>query len=268
MGDKGKLGLSPNGNGGVFESLSKTGALDWFEGKGVDFLHLCGVDNVLLKVCDPVFLGFAHTQNVDIANKVVEKLSWDENVGVLAMKGGKIAVVEYSELSEEMAKQRGEGDSLAYGFANVVNHIIKTSFVRRVISDKLDEMRGLYHMAQKKVPFYAEGGVVKPTEPNGLKFELFYFDVLPLSNDSAAFVVSRESEFAPVKNAAGPDSPESARLLLANEHARWLESRGAVVPADGRAESYVEISPLVSYGGEGLKSFAGRQLDLPFSLNN
>ena len=55
--------------------------------------------------------------------------------------------------------------------------------------------------------------MVEPTEPNAYKFESFLFNAFERLDDMLILRVKREEEFAPVKNASGVDSPETARKL-------------------------------------------------------
>ncbi|OMJ95143.1 hypothetical protein SteCoe_1512 [Stentor coeruleus] len=187
-------------------------------------------------------------------------------MGILGLRGGKQGVIEYSELSEEMAKLFDENGKLVYFGGSILNHIFKVSFLRR-ITNSLELLRSKYHIARKKVPFYSAGTKTAPKEPNGVKFELFYFDIFSLSTVSAAMEIQRSEEFAPVKNATGPDSPESARKLVSELHMKWLIKAGATFNNKPESEGcFCEISPLISYSGEGLDFISGRQITLPFSL--
>ena len=265
MSEKDKICMAPNGNGGVYEGLLKSKALDWLESKGVKYLHICGIDNVLLKICDPTFIGFAENNDADVATKVVEKISYNESIGILGLRDGKQSIIEYSEISEEMAKLQDENGKFQYFGGNILNHIFKVSFLRR-ITDNLDVLRSKYHIARKKIPSYANGEKFVPKEPNGVKFELFYFDVLGLASNSAALEVVRSEEFAPVKNATGPDSPESARDLVSALHLQWVKRAGGLIPNNTLPGCYCEISPLVSYGGENLEFLSDKKITLPFYL--
>lgn len=266
MNEKDKICMAPNGNGGVYEGLLKAKALDWLEGKGVRFVHVCGIDNVLVKVCDPAFLAFADNSDAEVSTKVVEKVSYNESMGVLGLRGGKQGIIEYSELSEEMAKLVDENGKLVYFGGNILNHVFKVSFLRRITSS-LELLRSRYHIARKKVPFYSAGTKTTPKEPNGVKFELFYFDVFSLSTVSAAMEIQRSEEFAPVKNATGADSPESARKLVSDLNLKWLKKAGACLNNKPDAEGCCcEISPLISYSGEGLDFLSERKITLPFYL--
>lgn len=265
MSDKDKICMAPNGNGGVYEALVKSKGLEWLENKGVKYLHICGIDNVLVKVCDPVFLGFADNNDADVATKVVEKTGFNESIGVLGLRGGKQSIIEYSELSEEMAKLEDGNGKLVYFGGSILNHIFKVSFLKRITSS-LELLRSKYHIAKKKVPYYSNGEKITPTVPNGVKFEMFYFDIFSLSAISAAIEVLRSEEFAPVKNANGVDSPESARKLLSDLHLRWIKKAGAILPSNIPEGCVCEISPLVSVAGENLDFLSDKKISLPFYL--
>ena len=79
--------------------------------------------------------------------------------------------------------------------------------------------------------------------------------------------IQREEEFAPVKNAPGSaeDSPDTARALVLAQHGRWLAAAGVVaLGGPAGSTSAVEVSPLVSYGGEQLaEALAGAELSAP-----
>jgi UDP-N-acetylglucosamine/UDP-N-acetylgalactosamine diphosphorylase len=266
LSEKGKISMSPNGNGGVYEGMLNSGAIDWLDSKGVKFLHICGIDNVLVKICDPVFIGYAFNEKAEVTTKVVKKVDYKESMGVLGMRGGKQGIIEYSELSEEMAKLEDEKGKLVYFGGNILNHVFSLSFLKRIVSN-LDELRSKYHIAKKKVPIFKDGVKTTPTQPNGVKFELFYFDILSMAAKSAAIEVKRNEEFAPVKNATGVDSPESARKFVSDLHLSWVKNAGGiVVGGQNRPECVCEISPLVSYGGEGLECLNGKKINLPFYL--
>ena len=265
MSEKHKICMAPNGNGGVYEGLLQSGGLEWLENKGVKYLHICGIDNVLVKICDPLFLSFAENNDADVTTKVVEKSSYKESVGVLGLRDGKQSIIDYSELSEEMAKLEDSNGKLLYFGGNILNHFFKIDFLRRVTSS-LDILRSKYHIAVKKIPFYANGVKSTPTEANGVKFELFYFDIFSLATTSAAMEVTRAEEFAPVKNATGVDSPESARNLVSDLHLQWVKKAGGILPHSIPAGCVCEISPLVSVAGENLEFLADKKISLPFYL--
>jgi UDP-N-acetylglucosamine/UDP-N-acetylgalactosamine diphosphorylase len=189
----------------------------------------------------------------------VRKEEPHESVGVLAMRDGAFSVVEYSELSKEKAEQRDEetGD-LAYRAANIANHFYTLEFLDEVESM---EPKMAFHIARKKIPTVdlSTGEPIKPTTPNGMKLELFVFDVFPFTKALGVLEVERREEFSPLKNApgSGGDNPETSRRDIYAQQRRWLVAAGAKV---GEGVE-VEVSPLVSYNGEGLEGYKGRAFD-------
>lgn len=246
LAEPGKISLGPNGNGGCFLALDRSGALADMQRRGVEWVFLYGVDNALVRVCDPGFIGFTVANNYPAASKVVAKNAPEESVGVLCYRNRRPAIVEYTEMPPELTVQRDARGALLFGNANIVTHLFRRDFLAENAGSSLP-----YHVAHKKIPTIDQDGrPVKPDYPNAYKFELFMFDIFPLLSDMAALQVRREEEFAPVKNKDGNDSPETARKLLLNLHQNWLRSAG-VAPKLFQNRS-IEISPLLSFAGEGL----------------
>jgi len=206
-----ELVLSPNGNGGWYSSMAKTGVLDDVHARGIEWLNVFAVDNVLQRMADPVFVGATIASGCDSGSKVVRKAAPGEKVGVLCREDGKPSIIEYYEMTEEMANLRREDGELTYGFGVILNYIFSEK--------KLEEIMNNYmpiHVVEKKIPFMDENGVSHaPTEPNGYKFETLVLDMVHMMDDCLAFEVVREKEFAPIKNLHGVDSVDSARELLA-----------------------------------------------------
>ena len=254
--------VAPDGNGGIYAALRNEGVIADLERRKIPYVHTYCVDNCLVKVGDPVFIGYCVEKNADCAAKVVPKKGADEPVGVICLKDGKFNVVEYSEIDPEMAQAREQG-KLVFNAANIANHFYTTTFLKRVneIEDKLE-----YHIAKKKITHIHDGAVVKPSSPNGIKLELFIFDVFPFTERMAVLEVAREEEFSPLKNAPGSkeDCPETSRADIMKQHVRFVEAAGGkVAPANEGEIPILEISPLVSYGGENLEKLKGRILVTP-----
>ena len=240
----GRLFLSPNGHGGTLTALADTGVLGEMEKRGVRTVFYFQVDNPLVKVCDPAFLGHHVATRSEASSKVVFKERPEEKVGVLTTVGGRCVIIEYSDMPAEMSAERNDDGTLRFRAGSPAIHIFDVAFLRRVTGTG-----GLaYHVARKKVPHLDTGsGVqVSPAVENALKFELFIFDALPLADRWLAMETSRAEEFAPLKNATGADSPHAVREAMSRLHANWLEAAGASVPrsADGAPTHAVEISPL------------------------
>lgn len=244
--------LSPNGNGGIYVALQKEGILEDLKVRGIDYVHVYCVDNCMVKVADPVFIGYCISRHSDCGIKVIPKSFAEESVGIICKRNGKFTAVEYSEKPPHLATQRDESGSLLFNAANIANHFFTTEFLKRM-NKMSPEMK--YHIARKKISHMCPqtGDIIKPEMPNGIKLELFIFDVIPFAKNFAVLEVSREDEFSPLKNAVGENSPITSRRDLLAQGKRWVKKAGAIV---GDSVD-VEISPLTSYEGEGLEAFKG-----------
>lgn len=204
------LAMSPNGNGGWFKSLIKAGYDADLKGKGVEWLNVFAVDNVLQQIADPVFVGATIESGCVSGAKVVRKVDPYERVGAMCLEDGKPSIVEYYELTPEMAEARDEKGTLLYGFGVILNYLFRVDKLLEIAEKSLP-----LHVVEKKVPYIDENGVaVKPETPNAYKFETLILDMVYMMDNCLSFEVDREKEFAPVKNATGTDSVESARALL------------------------------------------------------
>jgi len=226
---KDRIFENPNGHGGALTALLDSGALDDMARRGVDLVFYYQVDNPLVRIGDPEYLGFHDAAGAEMSCKVIEKLEPGENVGIVALVNGKIGMVEYTELKDEHRYARDESGALLYWTGNVAIHIFDTAFVRRVASTA-DALLP-YHASAKKIPHVdAEGRLVRPEDPNGYKLERFVFDALPVARAVCVVEASRSAEYAPVKNAEGPESPATARRKLTAQYRGWLESADIRVP--------------------------------------
>ncbi|MBP5289563.1 MAG: UTP--glucose-1-phosphate uridylyltransferase [Clostridia bacterium] len=207
---KGQLSLSPNGNGGWFKSLVHHGLDKKLAQMGVEWINVFAVDNVLQKICDPVFVGATVLSGTNCGAKVIRKNAPKEKVGALCLKDGLPTIVEYYELSDELANLRDESGELTYRFGVILNYLFKVSRMQEVVNGKLP-----LHIVKKKIPHLDENGeLVKPTEDNGFKVEYLATDNVRDMLSCIPFEVVREQEFAPIKNPEGIDSVVSARELM------------------------------------------------------
>lgn len=204
------LAMSPNGNGGWFTSLIKAGYDQDMKEKGIQWLNVFAVDNVLQRIADPVFIGATMESGCVSGAKVVRKADPYERVGALCLEDGKPSIIEYYELTPEMAEATGENGSLLYGFGVILNYLFRVDALMEISRKRMP-----MHIVEKKVPYLDENGQMqKPESPNAYKFETLILDMVYLMDNCLSFEVEREREFAPVKNAVGVDSVESARELL------------------------------------------------------
>ncbi len=217
IGLNGKILLEPdgmvkkaaNGHGGTLQSMEKSGVIDEMKSNGIEWVFINGVDNVLVKPVDPLLIGMSIHNKVLGAVKSIEKTDPKEKVGVFCRKNKKVGVIEYTEISEEMANLRDDDRSLVYGDANAIFHLYNIKGL-----EKVSELSLPYHTAIKKAKYIDENGkLVEGDKPNAYKFEMFIFDSYEMFDDVVVLRVKREEEFAPIKNAQGQDSPETARKL-------------------------------------------------------
>ncbi len=202
--------LSPNGNGGWFASLQKAGLCEDLHARGVEWLNIYAVDNVLQRIADPVFVGATIANKVNCGAKVICKTNPYEKVGVLCMDGDKPDIIEYYELTDEMANQKDANGNLEYCYGVIMNYLFNLAKLEEIVNKKIP-----IHIVEKKIECLCEDGVTrKPEKENGKKFEALAVDLIKLMGSVLPFEVVREKEFAPIKNKTGVDSVESARELL------------------------------------------------------
>lgn len=259
---KGRMATSPNGHGGVIPALKESGALDDMARRGIELVFYWQVDNPLVSVADPLFLGGMREMGAEAGAKVASKRDPGERVGVWGLVDGRLGVIEYSELPKEEAERRGPDARLLYDAGNLAIHAFTRAFLERMAREGSSLP---YHKAVKKVPHVnRRGEPVEPAEPNGVKFEMFVFDAIAAAEKVILLEVDRAEEFAPVKNAAGEDSPDTARRALTRLYASWLEAAGAKVARepDGEVPFPIEISPLAALDAEDVKRHVDPGLEI------
>ena len=313
----------------MYVALRDSGALAQLEADGVSGLFQFSVDNALCHVADPTFLGFCHSQKAECAALTVPKLHPHEPVGVLARSGGRPAVVEYSELSEEMKVATDRKGRLLYSAAHICINYFSIPFIRRFVDEDLVRRapppcrhrhrparprlsacawRGAEHAAaprgEEEDPVPRRGGRARDAGgaqrrqardvhlrllPGGQKGARAPPAVaqptparrpapctcipptsrrVPIPAQLVAFEVPRDECFAPVKNAPGSgkaDSPDTARAMISHLNRRRLEAAGAKLPPAVAGE-LIEVSPLVSYQGEGLGAYKKKKLEVQPAL--
>lgn len=262
-----KVAMAPDGNGGIYAAMERSGTLADMKKRGVHCLHVFSIDNALVKPVDPVFVGYCLSRGADCGNKVLWKAHAHEKVGVMASKDGKPSIVEYSDITKDMAERVDDNGRLVFGAGNICNHYYTLDFIEKVV---LPSMNNMFHVAHKKIPYHDESTneTITPTSNNGIKLESFIFDVFPLSTSMAVLEVTRQEEFAPVKNAPGSssDSPDTARAMISALAKTWVRSAGGNLVGNVDSDA-CEISPLVSFAGEGLSELVkGKDVCCPFSF--
>jgi len=201
-----------NGNGGIFSSMYKSGILEDMEKRNIKWIFISSIDNVLLKIADTTLIGLAVDRNVEIATKSLVRNSPEEKVGAICKSNGKIKVIEYSEMSDEMKNKRNEDGELTFGESHIMCNLFSINALKILADKKLP-----YHIAHKKAEYLDNNGnIINPTEPNIYKFETFIFDSWTYFDNIAILRGKREEDFAPIKNKEGVDSPETAIELYNN----------------------------------------------------
>ena len=257
LADKDKIACSPDGHGGSLKALYKEGALEDMKRRGIEVVSYFQVDNPLVNIFDPLFIGLHAFDGAQMSSKAVLKTEPMERVGNFCLVNGKVTVIEYSDLPDELARKRNPDGSLVFSLGSIAVHIINTSFVEKLNTGGFSLP---LHKAVKKIPYIDKNGrFIEPAEPNGVKLESFVFDALPLASKSIILQTPRKEEFAPVKNATGTDSAQTAKGMMVARAADWLESAGCTIPRkpDGSVDALIEIAP----------SFALEKDDIKAKLN-
>lgn len=210
--ETGIIKLAADGHGGVFEALHKNGYLEDMKKRGIEWVFISGVDNVLAGLVDPIAVGLSIENGTLATGKSVVKRGPTEKVGVFCKKNDRPYVIEYTEITDEMANAKNEDGELLYGESHILTNLFNIKALENISKNKLP-----YHSAFKKAKYMnSNGEVIKPETPNAYKFEAFIFDAFESLDDMSILRVKREDEFAPLKNAEGEDSPDTARQLYIN----------------------------------------------------
>ena len=254
LSDKGKIALSPDGHGGCLRAMRLSGALEDMARRGIEIISYFQVDNPLVRVLDPLFLGLHDLRGAQMSAKALPKRDPFERLGNFCVMDGKVTVIEYSDMPEDLAVATTEDGRLRFSAGSIAIHVLSRTFVEELTEG--GKLRLPLHRAEKAVPTIAEAGqVVKPDQPNAVKLELFVFDAMPLARKTVILETIRSEEFSPIKNKEGEDSLASSLHDQIRRAATWLEKAGIAVPrdADGQVASPIEISPLFADSAEELK---------------
>lgn len=267
MDSKSNIVMSPNGHGGTIIALREKGILDDMKKRGIKNIFYHQVDNVLIKVADPVFIGYHVMDCAEMSLKVVKKCHPEEKVGVVVNLNGHLHVIEYSELGQEDMYAKNEDGTLKFNAGNIAVHMISIDFLEKV------HQRGEsppYHAAIKRVPYLnGNGSIINPENNNAVKFESFIFDVLKHVKNGVIVEVIREDEFSPVKNMEGENSPATSRQDMVNLFGRWLRNIGVSIPIDsqGNVIGLIEICPCFAQDEEELRSKVDARLQFNGTLS-
>lgn len=246
LADKGKIAMTPDGHGGCLRAMVRSGAIERMRAMGVKYLSYFQVDNPLVDIIDPYFLGFHILGESQMSSKMIPKAYAGEKVGHFCLRDGKLCVIEYSDLPDKLKNMTNSDGSLTFKAGSVAIHILDVDFIELLGSGTCGKKLP-FHRADKKIPYLGDSGeIVKPETPNGIKFEMFVFDALEFAKNPVIIEGSRCDEFSPVKNAEGVDSPATCRRDQKRQFARWLRAAGVNLELgeDGAPVWDIEISPL------------------------
>jgi len=234
----GRIFVSPDGHGGTLTALAKNGCLDDMTARGIRSVFYFQVDNPLVDIADPAFIGIHALCGAELSLKLCLKRTPTEKMGAVSvLDNGRYGMIEYSEMTPRQAAR--------FKYGSPAIHVFSLAFLKREARKDMP-----LHLAHKKIACVDDAGrLVKPDEPNGYKFEKFIFDVLPDARTVVNLAFDRDDEFSPVKNATGEDSPVTCRMALQAKWRRWLAAAGVTIP-----ESIpVEIDPASANSAEELK---------------
>lgn len=230
--NKNTIAFSPNGHGGSLEALVKSGCSKKMRECGIEIISYFQVDNPLTQCIDPAFIGFHFQNKSEMSSKMVLKKTVKEKIGVFCLQNDQLSIVEYSDLSEALQKSIEKDGQLSYRSGNIAAHLFSLDFIERIF-DPNTPLALPFHRADKKIASLDnEGFVYTPDKPNGIKFERFVFDVLPLSCNPIVVEVLRAEEFSPVKNAQGQDSLQTCLEDQLRRWTNWLNKVGVFIKTD------------------------------------
>lgn len=185
-----------NGNGNLFEALKNNGLIEKMKCSGIDWVFVSGIDNILVKVADPLFLGLTISNNTDIGAKTIFKVDPYSHDWVFCKKDGMPAMLGYQRISDELTNATGSNGRFLYRDVNILCHLFSISAIERIASIDLP-----YHRASKKNYYInSEGMKVLPDSPNSYKFEKFIFDSFKFFDNITLLRVEEHKEFAPIKD--------------------------------------------------------------------
>lgn len=264
LADKCQIARSPDGHGGMLAAINspqpdsplaivrEKGILTELKSRGIEEIFYFQIDNPIVDICSPEFIGYHVLSKSEFATQVIRKQNPKDRVGNMVMVDGKLYVIEYSDLPESAGERRKPDGSLAIWAGSIAVHMMNLDLLQNNASYSSSLP---FHLAKKKIPHIVldkdakdENGAslygvkVKPESPNAIKYEKFIFDLLPIAKNPIVVEIEEETCFGPLKNhpREAKDTPKTVREHLTGLYKRWLANIGIEVvdPA------IVEISPL------------------------
>ena len=264
LAEKYQIARSPDGHGGMLAAINspqpdsplpivrEKGILTELKSRGVEEIFYFQIDNPVVDICSPEFIGYHVLCQSEFATQVIRKQNPKDRVGNMVMVDGKLHVIEYSDLPDAAGARRKPDGTLAIWAGSIAVHMMNVDFLQRNASYSSSLP---YHIAKKKVPHivldkeqkdeqgvFLYGKKIKPETPNAIKYEKFIFDLLPIARNPIVVEIEEETCFGPLKNhpREAKDTPKTVREHLTGLYSRWLSHLGIQVIAP----AIVEISPL------------------------
>ena len=256
LSEKDSLALAPNGHGGTLLALLTSGALEDMKENNIKHISYFQVDNPLVSVVSPLFIGLHDLQNSEMSARVLIKTGPFEKLGNFCIVDDRLEIIEYSDMPENLALETEENGKLRFRAGSPAIHVISREFIERLTAG--GRLQLPWHRADKKVPYIDQNGnKITPEKPNAVKLETFIFDAMPMAQKTMLLEGKREDEFAPVKNQTGVDSAETCREMLIARDARWLENSNVKIPKklDGSPNCIIELSPATFFDQEDVQNF-------------
>lgn len=264
MSSRSRVALSPDGHGGSLHALAASGALAGMTARGERYVSYFQVDNPLVRCIDPLFIGLHIETGSEMSSKAVAKSHDLERVGNFCRADGRVCVIEYSDLPEELARSRNVDGSRRFDAGSIAIHILSREFIERLTAEGSATQLPWHRADKKQAVIDEQGHLLTPAAPNVVKLEMFVFDAIPLAANPLVLMTERSDEFSPVKNADGADSPFTTRRDLVRRAAQWLQACGARIPrrADGEPDANLEIAPSFALDADDLRSQLPRTPDV------
>jgi UDP-N-acetylglucosamine/UDP-N-acetylgalactosamine diphosphorylase len=125
--DETHLFTNPDGHGGSLKALFESGLLQMLMERKYSDLFYFQVDNPLVKIADPVFLGFHRKAKAEISTKVVRRTHSEEKVGIYLEIDGRPGIIEYSDFPPGEYQARDEKGQIRYWAGNTAIHVFSLS---------------------------------------------------------------------------------------------------------------------------------------------
>ena len=211
----GKLKRDSNGNGDVFSAFINN-ELDKTL-NDIEWISISGVDNILLEVVDPLFIGLSIYNKSQVASKSVKKDKLTSKTWVFANVDERPDIINPIFLTDKMRYFKNDSGKYEYNQINILSHLFsKEAFLKCF---KLDIP---YHRAFKKTDYINEEGMkMVVEEPNSFKFEKFIFDVFKYFDNFTLLEVDSKMEFSPIKAFTGEFTPENAVNMFLRKEEKY-----------------------------------------------